>query len=178
MRAITLAAAVALGAGPSLLFAQGQREAAGTAEMVATVEHFDAVKRTVSLRGPRGVVTMDVAEDVRNLPRLRVGDRVEVTYAPALALELKRGDASGRETTTVVASSERPEGIVGRALMVVADVTLVHIRNLTVTLRAHERSITLKLRDLGQLKDITAGDRVEATYTQARAVAMRAAGAN
>ena len=159
----------------------GKMAAVGTAELVAIVERVDTVNRTISLKGPRGnVVTMDVGEAVRNLPQVKAGDRVAVTYARALALELKK-DGSGireraeREGVVRTAAGGRPGGAVGREVSVVADVTVVNMKNQTITLRGPKQTVTLKVRDPVQLKNITAGDQVEATYTEALAVAVRAA---
>lgn len=196
MRAATLVAALALAAAAPPLVAQqagaaarggaaakapGKVATASTAEMVAIVERVDPVKRTISLKGARGnVVTMEVGESVRNLPQVKVGQRVAVTYAQALALELRKGgpglrERADRETVTRAAPGERPAGALGRELRVVADVTVINMKTQTVTLRGSKQSITLKLRDPAQLKNITAGDQVEAIYTEALAVAVKAA---
>jgi hypothetical protein len=171
-----MAAAVALAAAAPPLVAQqqpGKMAAVGTGEIVATVERVDAANRTVSLKGWRGnVVTMHVGEEVRNLPQVKIGDRVVVTYAQALALELKKWGSGIRERA---APGERPAGVVGREVKVVADVMVVNMKNQTVTLRGPKQAVTLKLRDPAQLESITAGDRVEATYTEALALAVRPA---
>ncbi len=196
MRAATLIVAVALAATATPLLGQqqpvgakggaaakapGKVTTAGTAEIVAIVERVDPVNRTIGLKRPRGnVVVMDVGEGVRNLRQLKVGDRVAVTYAQALALELKKGGSDVRERTeresaVRVAAGERAGGAVGREVKVVADVTVVNMKNQTVTLRGPKQTVTLKVRDPVQLKTITAGDQVEATYTEALAVAVKPA---
>ncbi len=160
--------------------APGKLAAVSTAQIIAIVEGVDSGNRTVSLRGPRGVVTMDVGEEVRNLPQVKVGDRVVVTYAQALALELKKGGSGIRERVERGGAAravpvERPAGFVGREVRVVADVTVVNMKNQTVTLRGPKQTVTLKVRDPAQFKNITAGDQVEATYTEALALAVKPA---
>jgi len=195
MRAVTIFAAVALAAAPPHLVAQqppgvvkggavarapGKMAAVRTAQIIAIVERVDAANRTVSLKGPRGVVTMDVGEEVRNLPQVKVGDRVVVTYAQALVLELKKGGSGirervEREGVVRAAPGERPGAAVGREVKVVADVMVVNMKNQTVTLRGPKQTVTLKVRDPAQFKNITAGDQVEATYTEALALAVKPA---
>jgi Cu/Ag efflux protein CusF len=196
MRTATIVAAVALAAAPPPLVAQqppgvvkgsaatrapGKMATVSTAQIIAIVERVDAANRTVSLKGPRGsVVTMDVGEEVRNLPQVKVGDRVVVTYAQALALELKKGGAGireriEREGVVRAAPGERPGAAVGREVKVVADVMVVNMKNQTVTLRGPKQTVTLKVRDPAQFKNITAGDQVEATYTEALALAVKPA---
>jgi hypothetical protein len=191
MKAATIIVAVALAAaappllgqqpsgGPRGAKAPAKAATVSTAEIVAIVERVDPVNRTIGLKGPRGnVVMMDVGEGVRNLPQIKAGDRVAVTYAQALALELRKGGAGirervEREGAIRVAAGERPAGAVGREVKVVADVTVVNMRNQTVTLRGPKQSVTLKVRDPIQLKTITAGDQVEATYTEAFVMAVK-----
>jgi hypothetical protein len=191
MRAVTIFAVVALAAAAPVLVAQqppgvvkggavakapGKLAAVSTAEIIATVARVDPASRTMSLKGWRGnVVTMDVGEKVRNLPQVKVGDRVVVTYAQALALELKKGGPGIREREGVVraAPGQRPRAAVGREVKVVADVMVVNMNNQTVTLRGPEQTVTLKVRDPAQFKSITAGDQVEATYTEALALAVK-----
>jgi Cu/Ag efflux protein CusF len=119
---------------------------------------------------------MDVGEEVRNLSQVKVGDRVVVTYAQALALELKKGGAGIRERVEregVVRAA--PGAAAGREVKVVADVMVVNMKNQTVTLRGPKQTVTLKVRDPAQFKSITAGDQVEATYTEALALAVKPA---
>jgi len=191
MRAVTIFAVVALAAAAPPLVAQqppgvakggavarapGKMATVSTAQIIAIVEGVDAANRTISLKGPRGVVTMDVREGVRNLPQVKAGDRVVVTYAQALALELKKGGAGIREHVEregMVRTA--PGATVGREVKVVADVMVVNMKNQTVTLRGPKRTVTLKVRDPAQFKNITAGDQVEATYTEALALAVKPA---
>jgi hypothetical protein len=192
MRAALLVATVALvtaaqplvaqqpGGAAALPRAQGRSDAPELAQIVATVEGVDAANRMLVLRGPKGEgVTMDVSDEVRNLPQLKAGARVIVTYAQALALELRKDILGGARFEPAGAGHATPTGRsadgIGRVVKVVADVSLVNISKQTVTLRGPTQRVTLKLRDAAQLKDITAGDRVTATYTEALAVAVRAA---
>jgi hypothetical protein len=178
-RATAVLAAAALAAAAPPLAAQSGPGA--DARLVATLAAVDFANRTIALRGSRGeVVTMDVSEGVGNLARVKVGDRVVVSYAQALALELRKGGAGGGERLARTAApggapAERPAGPVGRQVNIVADVALVNIRKQTVTLRGPGQRVTLKLRDPAQLKNITAGDQIEAIYTQALVMAMKAA---
>jgi Cu/Ag efflux protein CusF len=73
------------------------------------------------------------------------------------------------------APGERPGAAVGREVKVVADVMVVNMKNQTVTLRGPKQTVTLKVRDPAQFKNITAGDQVEATYTEALALAVKPA---
>ena len=52
---------------------------------------------------------------------------------------------------------------------------VVNMKNQTVTLRGPKQTVTLKVLDPAQFKNITAGDQVEATYTEALALAVKPA---
>lgn len=186
MRQATLLAAVALAATTAPLFAQqaamitggalapGKAAAAGTAQIVATVEAVDAARRSVTVKGAKGnAQTMTVSEEVRNLAQVKVGDRVLVTYVQALALQLKKGGAAIRERVEREAGG--PAGVAGRERMAVADVVAVNYGRQTVTLRGPQQTLTLAVPDAVQLRSITTGDQVQATYTEAFAVAVKAA---
>ena len=67
---------------------------------------------------------------------------------------------------------ERPAGAVGRQVTVVADVTAVDPATQMVTLKGPQRTVDLKVPDPEQFKRIAKGDQVEATYTQAVAMAV------
>jgi hypothetical protein len=142
MRPTTIIAAVVLAAALQPLLAQqqsgagfggtaaaapGRAAGASTAQIIATVEAVDAPQRSVTLKGPKGnVQTMTVSEDVRNLAQVKVGDRVIVNYAQALALELRKGASGIRERieragVARAAMIGRPIGSVGRQVDVLAD---------------------------------------------------------
>ena len=169
----------AVGDGATIL--RGKEVAARTVQILATVEAVDAASRSVTLKGPRGQVeTMTVSEEVRNLPRVKAGDRVAVTYAQALALQLKKAGSSireqvAREGGARAAPGGKPSGVVGREVKVVADVVAVNNPRQTVTLRGPTQTVTLKVRDAALLTSITTGDQVEAVYTEALAVVVKAA---
>ena len=56
--------------------------------------------------------------------------------------------------------------------MIVAEVMAVDADKHTVTLRGPHRTVELAVMDPGQLKLIAKGDRVQATFTEAVAIAV------
>jgi Cu/Ag efflux protein CusF len=61
-----------------------------TVEVIATIQHIDAKKRSVTLRGPNRTVTLDVAPDV-SLVGLKTGDTVHAQFESATAVQVLRG---------------------------------------------------------------------------------------
>ena len=149
--------------------------------VTATVEAIDVAQRLVTLKGPKGqVVDLGVSPDVRNLEQVKVGDSVKVAYLESLSLELKKDGKELRSATSNAggaraAEGDRPAGMVGEKVTVIADVIAVNPKKNLVTLRGPKRTVELNVSDPKQFKLIKVGDQVEAVYTQALAVAVEPA---
>jgi Cu/Ag efflux protein CusF len=62
-------------------------EAARQVEVQATVQHIDAKKRTVTLRGAYQTVTLDATPDI-DLKALKVGDTIHAVFVSAYATQI------------------------------------------------------------------------------------------
>jgi Cu/Ag efflux protein CusF len=67
----------------------GLSATAHTVEVIATIQHIDAKKRRVTLRGPQRTVTLDVSPDV-SLAGLKAGDMVHAQFEEATAVQVLR----------------------------------------------------------------------------------------
>jgi Cu/Ag efflux protein CusF len=149
--------------------------------ITATVESIDVAQRQVALKGPDGkLVDLGVSPDVRNLEQVKVGDSVKVAYLDSLSLELKKDGKALRSATSSSGGArapegERPAGIVGEKITVIADVIAVNPKKHLVTLRGPNRTVELNVSDPKQFKLIKVGDQVEAVYTQALALSVEPA---
>jgi Cu/Ag efflux protein CusF len=194
MRKIMLAAVLALGTTTGLpagaqtgaaVVAKGPgvAAAAGSVKLTATITAIDAATRAVTLKGPQGrELTVTAGPEVKNFAQMKVGDSVDVEYLEAVTLELKKGGGLVVARTEQAAAGaakpgERPAGVAGRQVTIVADVVNVDPATQTVTLRGPQRTVELRLRDPEQFKRVAKGDQVEATFTEAVAVAVRPAAA-
>ena len=164
--------AAVVGKGP------GVAAAAQTVKITATITAIDATTRDVTLKGPQGrEVVVTAGPEVRNFAQMKVGDKVDVEYAEALTLELKKGGGMPVAKTETAGAArakpgEQPAGMVGRQVTVVADVVAVDKDKQMVTLKGPKQTVDLKVRDPKQLALIAKGDQVEAVYTQAVAVVV------
>ena len=156
--------------------APGVAGAARTVNVKATIAAIDPSTRAITLKGPQGKeITVTAGPDVKNFAQMKVGDQVDVEYAEALTIELKKGGgkavARTEETGKAGAKAgQMPAGIVGRQVTIVADVVDVNPATQTLTLKGPQRTVELKVRDPEQFKLVAKGDQVEATYTEAVAV--------
>ena len=145
----------------------------------ATVQSINRHTRMVTLRRSDGeLIRFNVGDDVKNLPQVRKGDLVNVTYYESVALHLRK-PGRGHMGVTVdedaarAQAGELPAGAVGREVKVTSKVVQVDRRNRTTTLEVPggER-ITFAVEDPAQLKRLKVGDLVQATYREAIAVAV------
>ena len=158
--------------------APGKAVVAATVKATATISAIDKATRDVTLKGPQGnELTVTAGPDVRNFDSLRVGDKVDLQYVEAVTLELKKGggqQVARTEQSAAVGAKPgaQPGGAVGRQVTIVADVVDVDPAKQSVVLRGPQRTVVLDVKDPEQFKRIAKGDQVEATYTQALAVAV------
>jgi hypothetical protein len=158
--------------------APGAAGVAQTIEVSATITAIDKASRTLTLKGPKGDEVKVVAgPEVKNFGQLKVGDVVQMKYLESLVLELKKGGGMAVAKTEKAAAAgakpgEKPAGVGGRQVKVVGDVTKVDSATQTVTVKGPQRTVDLKVRDPEQFKLIAVGDQIEATYTEALAVAV------
>lgn len=151
-------------------------------ELRAMVIGVDQMRRLLTLQTADGSsAVIPVAEGFRDFERLHVGDAVVVSQTQAIAWEVKAADKgapglSERETLSNPRPGEAPGGALEHAITITATITAFDVARGTVTLTGPDgRSQTVKARDPGDLERIRVGDLVEITYSEVRALAVRAA---
>ena len=159
--------------------APGMAAAAQTVSITATITVVDKKTRDITLNGPQGnEVTFTAGPDVKNFDNLKVGDQVKADYTEALTLELKKGGGLVVQRTDKAAVAgakpgELPAGAGGRQVTIVADVVAVDAAKQTIALKGPQRTVELRIPNPEQFKKISKGDQVEATFTQAVAIAVQ-----
>ena len=156
----------------------------GVASETATVEKIDVAKRLVTLRGADGrTIEMKVDESVRNLPQVKKGDQVIVTYYESLEIQLrKKGTATPGVTEDAAvdraAVGQMPGAAGAQAVTVVARITAIDRKTQMVTLQGPKgKTKRIHVKNPAHLANARVGDLVEATYTEAVAVAVEKPGA-
>ncbi len=156
----------------------GKVGVAETVKIAATITAIDAATRAVTLKGPQGrEVTLTAGEQVKNFAQLKVGDLVNIEYVEALTIELKKGSTAPIAMTAKAGAAgakpgERPAGMGGRQVTIVAEVVDLNAQTQVMTLKGPQRTVEVKVKDPAQFKLIAKGDRIEATYTEAMAIAV------
>jgi len=153
-----------------------------TITVTAVVESVDQTKRAVLLRGPRGGLhTVFVSDEVRNLPQVKAGDRVRITYREAWAADIvpagtpmTSGMAVGAARTP---QGSTPGGVVAGELRTRVRIQSVDTASNTVTFTRPDgfvRQVTVR-RPMGQqfIRGLRPGDEVEIAYTEALAISVQ-----
>ena len=152
-----------------------------TMEVTATVEKIDHTTREVTLRTEDGQQHSFVAsEQVENLPQVKVGDRVTIDYAEALAYEVKKGGAAADGGTVIAGGraepGEKPAGAIVRETTVTVLITAIDPKAPSVTFQGPGGNTrTVKVLHPERLEDVNVGDTVDITYTEALAIKVEAA---
>ncbi len=146
----------------------------------ATVTGIDVPGRMVTLKGPKGnSATFHVSDDVKNLAQVKVGDIVVAKYYESVALRVtKPGAPAAAEVDAAAAAApgQLPAGAVMKQDTIKAKVTAIGKHKQSVTLVGPEgNSLTIKVKNPKNLDGVKVGDDVEATYTEALAVAVEPA---
>lgn len=150
-----------------------------TVTATATVQAIDLKNRLVTLKDPEGnTFDIMVGEEAKNLPQVKVGDIVTVSYYESVAVNVyKPGEApSGIGEAAVVASAkpgQKPKGVAASQVTVTATVQSIDKENQTAVLKGPEGKIVkVKVKDPKNLENVNPGDEVVATYTQALAISV------
>ena len=149
-----------------------------TVKLTATVVEIDHKTRTITLKAADGRTESFVVDAAaKNLDQVNKGDLVVVTYAEALAYEVKKG---GTTSSTAVAAAakpgEKPAAVVARETKVTVTITAIDEKAPSVTFKGPAGNTrTIKVKHPEKLKTVKVGDQVELTYTEALALTVEKA---
>ena len=155
-------------------------------QKTATVESIDQASRLVTLRGEDGfATTVKLSEEVRNLPQMREGDKVVVSYYEAIAAEVKKPGEGVQGVEADVSSvqaepGEKPAAGAGVMLRTTVTIDSVDTQFDTVTFRNADGMLRTVAVQTPQgrkfIKGLKKGDQVEIAYTEAFAIEVKPAG--
>jgi Cu/Ag efflux protein CusF len=192
MKKLPLILAATLLSTPLLVQAQNQPQAAVVVEkapgagavteavqLQGKVKSVDKKTRAVVVVGPNGnEILFNLSDEVRNFDQIKVGDLVTLTYAHALALELRKSEKKelrtrvDSENAVTAKPGEKPGVMVEKSVRVIADVVAVNPKAQTITLRGPKRTLELAVKDPAMLQKVKVGDQVEGVYVEAVAMTV------
>ena len=149
-------------------------------QKTATVESIDQASRLVTFRTEDGyATTVKVSEAARNLPQVRAGDRVTVSYYESLAAEVKKPGEGVAGVQTEVDAVRAPPGSmpaagVGTLTRTTVTIESVDTKSSTVTFKRSDGSMDALVVESPEgkefIKGLKKGDQVEIAYTEAIAI--------
>jgi Cu/Ag efflux protein CusF len=155
----------------------------GRAEQVtATVTAVDVATRKVTLKGKKGKEeTITVSPDVKNLDQVKVGDLVVVTFSQGVVLSMAAPGAkpvapTATATGATAAPGEKPAADVKATIKGTVTVAAIDMKTRIVTLVGPEgRKFKVAAGKEIPLEKVKVGDKVDAEYTEAVAIAVEPA---
>ena len=144
----------------------------GAVKAEAEVVAVDLKARKITLKGEEGSIQeVVVGKEMRNLPQVKVGDRVVAEYDQILAIKLKKGAGlrvtEEREGGARSAAGEKPGAVLVKETHFVADIIAIDAKKGVITIKgAKGRIFDLKVKDKKNLAGVVVGDQVEGVYDQ------------
>ena len=148
-------------------------------QLSATVESVDMSTRQVLLQTPQGTrATVVAGPEVRNLPQLRAGDRVTVTYQEAIAVQMAQPGSRRLDAAVLVAQRAAPGQLPSGAIsgVVASRVSVVSVApdGTSVTFIGPRRVLHIaEVRDpklQSFVQRLRPGDQVDVAYANELAV--------
>jgi Cu/Ag efflux protein CusF len=176
----TLAALALLAVLPLAARAQDPVTLTDVLEVTATIEAIDKTDRLVTLMDEDGETeTIYCGPEVKRFDELKVGDTVTFRYSESIAYAIRKpGQPSGLPTETGPAITRsqgaRPGATIAQQETATVTVKAVDPKVPSVTVLTEDgRTVSFRVEDKKNLKDVNVGDRVEITYTEAVAISVK-----
>ena len=176
----TLAVLAVLVALPLVARAQKPVTQTEAIEVTTKIEAIDKTARLVTLKDKEGdTETIKCGPEVERFDELKVGDTVTFRYYESIAYAIRKpGQPSGlpAETGPAVTRSEgpKPGGTIAQQETATVTVKAIDEKVPSITvLTEDKRTVSFKVEDKKNLKDVKVGDKVEVTYTEAVMVSVK-----
>lgn len=154
-------------------------------QATAVVKAIDQDKRLVTLALPSGETeTFTAGPEIRNLPQVKVGDKVTATYVQSLAIVVRESkeppSAENATTVKLAAKGAKPGAYVANTQTLTAKVTAIDPKTRVVTLTGPKgNSLTFEVGpDVQNLDKVKKGDEVVVSYTESLLVDVAGAKAS
>jgi hypothetical protein len=148
-------------------------------EAMVTVTKVDKEARKVTFRGPKGgVATLTVPKEAQNLDQVKPGQQYKLKYVEAVAVEIRKGGkpaAAAGEEVKLAPKGAKPGGAMVRTVHLAGVVDAIDYTNRYVAVRGPKgNTVSLKVAADVPLDQLSAGDRISVTHTEALAIEMAA----
>ena len=143
------------------------------------VVKVDKKSRTITFKNKEGTSKFVAGPEITNFDRIKKGDRVNVTYELAVAIELIKTKSDGirskTETNTVSKSkaNEMPSEKITNTTTIIADIVEVNREKKLVSVKGPSGKITtVTVKNPALLADVNVGEQVKVIYYDAMAASI------
>ena len=143
------------------------------------VVKIDKKTRTITFKNKECESKFVAGPDITNFDQIKKGDRVNVNYELAVAIELIKTKSNGIrskvETSTVTTSraSEKPSEKIANKTTIIADIVEVNREKKLVSVKGPSGKITtVTVKNPALLADINVGEQVKVIYYDAMAASI------
>ena len=143
------------------------------------VVKIDKKTRTITFKNKEGESKFVAGPDITNFAQIKKGDRVNVSYELAVAIELIKTKSDGIrskvETNTVTKSKadEKPSETITNKTTIVADIVEVNRDKKLVSVKGPSGKITtVTVKNPALLADVNVGEQVKVIYFDAMAASI------
>jgi Cu/Ag efflux protein CusF len=177
----TLAVLAALLVLPVVARAQKPVTQTEATELTTKIEAIDKTARLVTLKDKDGESeTIYCGPEVRRFDELKVGDTVTVRYYESVAYAIRKPGQASRlpaatgDTKITRGQGARPSGTIARQETATVTIKAIDTKTPSVTVLSEDgRTVSFKVEDKKNLKDVKVGDKVEVTYTEAAMISVK-----
>ena len=141
----------------------------------------DPKTRTITFKNKEGESKFVAGPEITNFAQIKIGDRVNVTYETAVAIELIKTKSTGIrskvETSTVTNSkpNEKPSEVIANTTTIIADIVGVDRDKKLVSVKGPSGNITtVTVKNPALLADVAVGEQVKVVYFDAMAASITA----
>jgi predicted RecA/RadA family phage recombinase len=143
------------------------------------VVKVDKKSRTITFKNKEGTSKFVAGPEITNFDKIKKGDRVNVTYELAVAIELIKTKSDGirskTETNTVSKSkaNEMPSEKITNTTTIIADIVEVNREKKLVSVKGPSGKITtVTVKNPALLADVNVGEQVKVIYYDAMAASI------
>jgi hypothetical protein len=140
---------------------------------------IDKKTRTLTFKNKEGESKFVAGPEITNFDQIKKGDRVNVSYELAVAIELIKTKSDGVrskvETNTITTSkaNEKPSETIANKTTIIADIVSVDKEKKLVSVKGPSGKVTTVIvKDPALLADVSVGEQVKVIYFDAMAASI------
>ena len=144
-----------------------------------TVSKIDQKTRTIFFQNNEGESKFIAGPEIKNFDQIKKGDRLNVTYELAVAIELIKTKTDGVRSKVETSSEstskigEKPTRTVSNTTTIIADIVNVDRSKKLVSVKGPSGKITVvTVKNPQLLADVKVGEQVKVTYFDAMAASI------